>query len=442
MNDVVISVRNLSKQYNIFKTQRSRLLHMIKPSLVTTPDKVQALSHVHFEIRRGEAVALIGRNGGGKSTLLEILTGTLQPTDGEVIVKGRVSALLELGSGFNPNYTGRDNVILNGLILGLSRKEIMSRFHEIEAFAEIGTAIDRPVKTYSSGMMMRLAFAVQVLCSPDILIVDEALSVGDFFFQQKCLSFIRKLREDGVTLLFVSHDMGVVRDLCSRVLYLQKGKLAFDGAVAEGVSLFFREHDIAFDPARLDNIAKIAPSNTDALAILEVVKQDAIWVRDPALELQPGVVLAVAVYDEDGGVTTNFRMGTPIRISVAYTHHSAYENHVGFEFMNKHGMMASSFGSMQLSIQTHLSPSHGDIVFFDLWVHMMLEAGYYSLNIGLGYATGPNIGEYLDRVLNLGPIHLTWDYHLHRAPFFGACGLPIRGAYREVAPPKVLEQDI
>lgn len=442
MNDVVISVTNLSKQYHVFNTQRERLLHMIKPSLVRNVEKVHALSQVHFEIRRGEAVALIGRNGGGKSTLLEILTGTLQPTDGEVIVKGRVSALLELGSGFNPNYTGRNNVILNGLLLGLSRNEIMSRFHEIEAFAEIGAAIDRPVKTYSSGMMMRLAFAVQVLCSPDILIVDEALSVGDFFFQQKCLSFIRKLREDGVTLLFVSHDMGIVRDLCSRVLYLQKGKLAFDGAVAEGVSLFFREHDIAFDPARLDNIVKIQPSNTDALATLEVVKQDAIWVRDPALELQPGVVLAVAVYDEDDEATTNFLMGTPMHICVAYTHHSAYENHVSIEFINKHGMMASALGSRQLDIQPQENLQHGDIVFFDLWVQMMLEAGYYALTVDLGYATAPNVGEYLDRVVNLGPIYLTWDYHLHKAPFWGACGLPIRGAYRQIRYSQVLEQDM
>src|SRR6185295_15923251 len=172
---------------------------------------------------------IIGRNGSGKSTLLQIITGTLVPTTGELAVNGRVSALLELGSGFNPEYTGRDNVMMNGLILGLGRDEIARRFDEIAAFAEIGDAIDRPVKTYSSGMLMRLAFAVQVLTDPDILVIDEALSVGDFFFQQKCFGHMRALCEKGVTLAFVSHDMGTVRDLCGRAIYLRDGRVAFAG---------------------------------------------------------------------------------------------------------------------------------------------------------------------------------------------------------------------
>ncbi|MDD5181287.1 MAG: ABC transporter ATP-binding protein, partial [Gallionellaceae bacterium] len=229
MTDIAISVRNVSKCYRVFDDQRSRLLHAIWPKHTKGMQEILALKDISFEIKRGEAVAIIGRNGGGKSTLLEILTGTLTPTTGEVKVHGRVSGLLELGSGFNPEYSGRDNVILNGLLLGLSREEILGRFDEIEAFAEIGAAIDRPVKTYSSGMTMRLAFAVQVLCEPDILIIDEALSVGDFFFQQKCLGFIRGLCAKGVTLLFVSHDMGTVRDICRRAVYLKQGHLHFFG---------------------------------------------------------------------------------------------------------------------------------------------------------------------------------------------------------------------
>ena len=182
MTDLAISVRNVGKCYRVFDDQRSRLLHAVWPKHTKGMQEIWALKDINFEIKRGEAVAIIGRNGGGKSTLLEILTGTLTPTTGSVKVNGRVSALLELGSGFNPEYSGRDNVILNGLLLGLSKGDILNRFGEIEAFSEIGDAIDRPVKTYSSGMMMRLAFAVQVLCDPDILIIDEALSVGDFFF--------------------------------------------------------------------------------------------------------------------------------------------------------------------------------------------------------------------------------------------------------------------
>src|ERR1700682_106688 len=239
MTDIAISVRNISKCYRVFDDQRSRLLHAVWHKHTKGTQEVWALKDINFEIKRGESVAIIGRNGGGKSTLLEILTGTLTPTTGEVKVNGRVSGLLELGSGFNPAYSGKDNVILNGLLLGLSREEILSRFVEIEAFAEIGAAIDRPVKTYSSGMMMRLAFAVQVLTDPDILIIDEALSVGDFFFQQKCFTYIRSLREKGVTLLFVSHDMGTVRDLCNRAIWLDEGHLQFVGETQLAISQYF-----------------------------------------------------------------------------------------------------------------------------------------------------------------------------------------------------------
>ena len=213
MAKVAISVRNVSKRYRVFDSQRSRLLHAVWPKHTQGMQEIRALNDINLEIRRGESVAVIARNGGGKSTLLEILTGTLTPTSGEVKVNGRVSALLELGSGFNPEYTGRENVILNGLILGLAKSEILDRFNEIEAFAEIGAAIDRPLKTYSSGMMIRLAFSVQVLLRSEILIVDEALGVGDFFFQQKCFARLRKMREESVTLIFVSHDMGTVRDV-------------------------------------------------------------------------------------------------------------------------------------------------------------------------------------------------------------------------------------
>jgi lipopolysaccharide transport system ATP-binding protein len=165
MSDIAISVSSISKCYRIFENERSRLMHAVYPARTKGMDEIWALKDINFEIKRGEAVAIIGRNGGGKSTLLEILTGTLTPTTGSIKVNGRVSALLELGSAFNPEYSGRDNVILNGLLMGLTKDEILGRFAEIEAFAEIGTAIDHTVKTYSSGMMMRLAFAVQVVCS-------------------------------------------------------------------------------------------------------------------------------------------------------------------------------------------------------------------------------------------------------------------------------------
>ncbi len=189
-----------------------------------------ALRPLDLQVPRGQCLGIVGRNGSGKSTLLQLICGVLQPSSGSVAVRGRVAALLELGSGFNPDFTGRENVYLNASILGLSRKEVDDRFDDIAEFADIGDFVEQPVKTYSSGMMLRLAFAVQILVDPDVLIVDEALAVGDEPFQRKCFARIERLREQGVTVLFVSHDMTPIITLCDRALLLHKGELIMDGS--------------------------------------------------------------------------------------------------------------------------------------------------------------------------------------------------------------------
>jgi lipopolysaccharide transport system ATP-binding protein len=187
-----------------------------------------AVKNISFEVRRGETVGIIGRNGSGKSTLLQMIAGTLAPTAGESAIKGRVAALLELGAGFNPEYTGRDNVYINGQVLGLSREDIAQRMDDIIKFADIGDFIDQPVKNYSSGMFVRLAFAVIAHVDADILIIDEALSVGDAFFSQKCMRYLKKFMTTG-TVLFVSHDTASVKSLCSRVIWLEHGELMQSG---------------------------------------------------------------------------------------------------------------------------------------------------------------------------------------------------------------------
>jgi len=191
-----------------------------------------ALHEVSFELRRGETFGIIGRNGSGKSTLLQILCGTLAPSAGEIEVNGRVAALLELGSGFNPDYTGRENIYMNGQLLGLTRRQIDERLEAIIAFADIGDFIEQPVKTYSSGMFVRLAFAVIAHVDADILVIDEALAVGDAFFTQKCMRFLRQFRETG-TILFVSHDTAAVKSLCRRALWLEKGQVQMNGSARE-----------------------------------------------------------------------------------------------------------------------------------------------------------------------------------------------------------------
>lgn len=198
-----------------------------------------ALKDISFDLHPGEALGIIGRNGSGKSTLLQILAGTLTPSSGQVDVRGRVAALLELGSGFNPEFTGKDNVYLNGAILGLNRREIDSHYDTILAFADIGAFIDQPLKFYSSGMFVRLAFAVQACVEPDILIIDEALGVGDIFFQQKCYARLEKMLEDGKVIVFVSHDMTAVERFCTRVLLLNQGEPVYLGDPNEAVQRYY-----------------------------------------------------------------------------------------------------------------------------------------------------------------------------------------------------------
>lgn len=425
MTEIAISVRGVSKCYQVFADQRSRLLHALWPNKAKGRREVWALKDIDFEVMRGEAVAIIGRNGGGKSTLLEILTGTLTQTVGKVKVNGRVSALLELGSGFNPEYSGRDNVTLNGLLLGLSRERILSRFDEIEAFAEIGTAMDRPVKTYSSGMVMRLAFAVQVLTDPDILIIDEALSVGDFFFQQKCFSYIRSLRERNVTLLFVSHDMGTVRDLCHRAIYLKEGHLQFVGETRLAIRQYLAEKSSGAGP---DSFSTYESESAGAQA-LEAIRRDSIWVATPdTLRGDAGRLIAVAFYDDEGRPTMSFRMGGTMHIKVAYLPAMERPTHVTVGFQNKYDQAATVVGSLGLGL-TPPAPRPGQPVVFNMRISLMLEAGNYSITVGLGHLTVPNQGESLDSSDPIGPIVIQWDYRNDQAPFLGMFGLPATGRF-------------
>ena len=241
-DEVAIRVQGLSKCYQIYDTPRDRLKQFLMPRLrgllrLSPKQYFQefwALKDVSFEVKKGETVGIIGRNGSGKSTLLQMICGTLSPSGGSIETNGRIAALLELGSGFNPEFTGRENVYMNAAVLGLSREETDARFDDIAAFADIGDFIEQPVKTYSSGMMMRLAFAVIAHVNADILIIDEALSVGDAVFVQKCNLFLSRFIKNG-TLLFVSHSMQSVLELCDRAGWLMNGETCMDGVAKEVV---------------------------------------------------------------------------------------------------------------------------------------------------------------------------------------------------------------
>ena len=271
-DDVAIHVSGVSKCYQLYDQPQDRLRQSIYPRLQrilgreprSYAREFWALRDISFSVERGETVGIIGRNGSGKSTLLQVLCGTLAPTMGAVETHGRVAALLELGAGFNPDFTGRENVYMNATILGLNRQDIDIKFDDIAAFADIGEFIDQPVKTYSSGMYVRLAFAVSANVDADILIIDEALAVGDARFQAKCMKRIKILQESGCSILFVSHDVGSVRTLCERAIWLEGGRIRMAGDVFP-VTGHYMEY--LFDDCRPSDVASaIDVSNSSSVS--------------------------------------------------------------------------------------------------------------------------------------------------------------------------------
>ena len=282
-SELVIQIQELSKCFHIYNTPRDRLKQFIIPSLkkiIKIPSKKYfqefwALKGISFEVKKGETVGIVGRNGSGKSTLLQIISGTITPTNGNVEINGRIAALLELGSGFNPEFTGHENIYMNASILGLSKNEIDHRFNDIIDFADIGDFINQPVKTYSSGMMVRLAFSVAINVEPEILIVDEALSVGDELFQRKCFSRIDDLKKNGTTILLVTHSAPTVIDLCDRAILLDSGSLVSIGNPKKIIEGYQR---LLYAPENkkkilIDEIKKISSSENSQLNIKRKQKE-------------------------------------------------------------------------------------------------------------------------------------------------------------------------
>jgi ABC-type polysaccharide/polyol phosphate transport system ATPase subunit len=240
--DIAISVKNITKIYKLYNQPQDRLKEALHPFKKKYHHEFNALSDISFDIKKGQTVGIIGKNGAGKSTLLKIITGVLTPTSGSVTIHGKVASLLELGTGFNPEYSGLENIYFQGSLMGFTKEEIDSKVDAILAFADIGEFIHQPVKMYSSGMFARLAFSVAINVDPDILIVDEALSVGDAFFQVKCHERMQMLNNNGTTILFVTHDQGSVAMYCDHVVWLEHGQVQYLGKVKEGLALYAISH--------------------------------------------------------------------------------------------------------------------------------------------------------------------------------------------------------
>jgi len=307
-SEIAIRIHNLSKCYQIYDKPIERLKQFVVPRLQRALgiqpkqyySEFWALKDVSFEVKKGETVGIIGRNGSGKSTLLQMICGTLNPSQGRIQSHGRVAALLELGSGFNPEFTGRENLYMNAAILGLSNEEISARFDEILSFADIGEFIEQPVKTYSSGMVVRLAFAIAINAKPDILVVDEALSVGDFIFQQKCYRRIKELQGIGCTILLVSHDTGAIVQFCDRAYLLKSGELVFQGSAKDATDFYKKIHtgnDVHHEISETHNNYK----NTSKLSTKYQISSRAQNYGDNAVEIYDWAVL-----DEEEKVSNTF----------------------------------------------------------------------------------------------------------------------------------------
>ena len=364
------------------------------------PDDVTALDNVSFEVTRGAAFGVIGRNGAGKSTLLQILAGTLRPSAGECRVHGRVTALLELGSGFNPEFTGRENIYLAGAILGLSRAEMSAKFDEITRFADIGTFIEQPVKTYSTGMMMRVAFAVAISVEPDVFIIDEALSVGDILFQQKCSRRLHELVAAGVTLLVVTHDLSFVLSMCQRAVWLDQGRVRYLGEAGACV----REY-VAAMAAISGNVA--APTDELSAFTEQALPQaPELALADKERLGDGGIYIARAwLLSGDGSMGSAYRTGEWASVTLLLTaRRRVTAVSAGCELRNRHGQVVFATGLRVAQRLIAELPAGGSCL---VTVRFKLEllAGQYSLDVGCG--AGADADNTWDRVLNVAILDIS-----------------------------------
>lgn len=306
-SDAVIQVRNVAKCYQIYEKPHHRLMQMLLASTGKTfYREFWALRDISFEIPRGKILGILGKNGAGKSTLLQMICGTLSPSAGEIQVNGRVAALLELGSGFNPEFTGVENIYMNGQILGLSKEQIDAKMADILEFADIGDFVHQPVKTYSSGMFARLAFSVVIHVEPDVLIVDEALSVGDAWFQHKSMARMRKLMESGCTVLFVSHSIDAVRALCDEAIWLEKGMVKMHGDVTEVTNAYMNDVFIEHNRIVLQNSSRSQPAPA-AVAVEVATEEQAAPAVAEVQQIQEPQGVELAATSLNGAMLLNVR---------------------------------------------------------------------------------------------------------------------------------------
>jgi len=398
-SDIAIKVEGLSKCYQIYDQPRDRLKQFVLPKLQRVVGakpkqyykEFWALKDVSFEVKKGETIGIIGRNGSGKSTLLQMICGTLHPTGGSIQTYGRIAALLELGSGFNPEFTGRENVYMNGAVLGLSHEEIDQRYDAIASFADIGDFIDQPVKTYSSGMMVRLAFAVSIKVDPTLMIVDEALSVGDMNFQAKCMTALTRLQDNGATVVFVSHDVGAVKSLCRQAVYLERGQLKAIGKAPEIAEQYVRamREEMSADVRAHSRVSAAIPKSKPVSAEATPINEspDFIFKRSDEFDKRVaehrygsgGVrITYVELVDEEGNPVQVVAFNQVICIRIYVEAKSAREISINFQIRDDKKINIVGCGFAQVGQET-IKTTEGQRYIAVYTLRLPLQEGSYSV---------------------------------------------------------------
>ena len=400
-SEFAITINGISKRYEMYSQPRDRLLQFLSFGGRQFFKEFWALRDVNFTVSKGETIGILGRNGSGKSTLLQIIAGTLAPTSGEVKTNGVLAALLELGSGFNPEFTGRENVYLNGTILGFSKAEMDHRFDAIASFADIGEHLDQPIKTYSSGMAVRLAFAVQACVSPQILIVDEALSVGDEKFQRKCFEYIERLREDGCSILLVTHSTATVEKFCQRGVLLHQGTVHGVGPAKEIVdqyhALLYSDEKsyLRYKNATQSGVADASltakmDSNSDSIHSEQRDGQE-------ILTSMRAVIAGWQIIDAIGNPSEQFKTGEIIKCSFFVdVFDFVKEIQAGILIRTVEGI--NVFGTSTLYHSKNYSNAHqGNRIQFEFEIEANLCAGSYFITLAIAEAISHGDMLYLDR---------------------------------------------
>ncbi|MDA2934710.1 ABC transporter ATP-binding protein [Acidobacteria bacterium AH-259-D05] len=388
-SETAVSVRGLSKAYYLYERPVDRLKQALWRGHRQFYTEFWALRDVSFDVPKGSTVGIIGRNGSGKTTLLQIIAGILTPTTGEVTVGGQLAPLLELGAGFNPEFTGRENVFLNGAILGIGQEEMAKCFDEIAAFADIGEFfLNKPVKTYSTGMLMRLAFSVALLLEPDIFIIDEVLSVGDIPFQQKCAWRMKELKSRGKTMILASHDTNAVRNLCDRALVLNSGSVYFDGDSVEAVDKYYSLLHGEAEQRKLQ-LAQYGRAYDASLEMIKenhvVFKTDGDLVGRYRHGTQEASITAVEVTRMDGSLSHSFEFAEQVCISAYIQFHSDVENAtVGFMLQDKYGIDILGFNSQDCG-ENLGKRARGDKVVVKFTTRLHIRPDEYTLRTTIRY---------------------------------------------------------